>query len=51
MNKEDIEIFDQILIVGIQNDFKTPYEGHDVQGKGGELHDRIQCRKKKDPGR
>jgi len=41
MDKEDIQIFHQILIVGVQNDFKAAYRCHDVQGKGREPYHRI----------
>jgi hypothetical protein len=51
MNKEDVQIFQQMFIVRVQNDFKTSYGCHNIQGKGGKLQQRIESRKQKNPGR
>jgi hypothetical protein len=42
MNKEDIDVFEYVFIIRIQNHLQAPYRGHDVQGKGGKLSDGIQ---------
>jgi hypothetical protein len=51
MNKEDIDVFEYVFIIRIQDHLKTPYGGEDVQGKGGKLAHGVSNGKQKNPAR